>query len=201
MNRDKSIIISNIAAMLLENNKTAAEAIIHQEYPHTYFEIEKRTYTLTEKMLQFINDGFIDRYTGKKLLNPGILKIISHYFPNDFPYHPHWKMTETHIAYWELIPTLDHIYPLARGGADTMENRVTTSMKNNSIKSNYTIEEIQWNLYPKGSIADWDGLTDVFLKLVHNNKELLEDPYIKNWYNASKTAFFHHDKLKSKSDV
>ena len=150
MEKDKSLVISDIANMLLEENETTAKEIIRNEYPHTYFEIEKRTYTMVQKMNQFICDGFIDRYTGKKLLNPGILKIISHYFPNEFPYHPHWKMTETHIAYWELIPTLDHIYPIAKGGQDDEKNWVTTSMKNNSIKSNYTIDEIHWNLYPKG---------------------------------------------------
>ena len=189
MNIDKSIIISDVATMLLMNNHTSAREIINKDYPHEHFEIEKRTYTLEQKMRQFINDGFIDRYTGNKLLNPGILKIISHYFPEDFPYHPHWKMSETHIAYWELIPTLDHIYPIAKGGQDYEKNWVTTSMKNNSIKSNYTIDEIHWSLYPKGDIADWDGLTKVMIQLVDNDKNLLKDAYIKSWYKVSKNIF------------
>lgn len=186
MNKDKSIVISDIVTMLLENDKTRAKSIINQKYPHTYYEIEKRTYTINQKMNQFIKDGFIDRYTGKKLLNPGILKIISYYFPNEFPYHPHWKMTETHRAYWELIPTIDHIYPIAKGGGDNESNWVTTSMKNNSIKSNYTIEDIHWELYPSGNISEWDGLTNAFLQLVENDKELLKDPYIKSWYKVSR---------------
>lgn len=186
MGKDKSNVILDIATMLLENNKTVAKSIIRQEYPHTYYEIEKRTYSIAQKMNQFINDGFIDRYTGERLLNPGMLKIISHYFPNEFPYHSHWKMTETHIAYWELIPTIDHIYPIAKGGEDDEKNWVTTSMKNNSIKSNYTIDEIHWKLYPKGDISDWDGLTTIFLQLIRNDKELLKDAYIKSWYKVSK---------------
>ena len=186
MEKDKSAVISDIAAKLLENNKSAAETIIREEYPHTYFEIDKRTYTLEQKMNQFIKDGFIDRYTGQKLLNPGMLKVISHYFPKEFPYHPHWKMTDTHMAYWELIPTLDHVYPIAKGGVDDDENWVTTSMKNNSIKSNYTIDEIHWKLHPKGNVADWDGLTSVFFMLVEKDKELLNDAYIRNWYRVSK---------------
>ena len=185
MNKEKCNIISDIADMLLENNKTAAKSIICQKYPHTYYEIEKRTYTSTQKMKQFIRDGFIDRYTGEKLLNPGMLKTISYYFPNEFPYHPHWKMTETHIAYWELIPTIDHIYPIAKGGEDDEKNWVTTSMKNNSIKSNYTIDEIHWKLYPRGDISEWDGLTSEFLQLVKNDEELLKDAYIKSWYKVS----------------
>ena len=196
MDKDKSAVISDIVEMLLEDNESTAKAIIHQEYPHTYYEIEKRAYTMAQKMNQFISDGFIDRYTGEKLLNPGILKILSNYFPNEFPYQPHWKMTDTHIAYWELVPTLDHIYPIAKGGHDDESNWVTTSMKNNSMKSNYTIDEIHWTLYPKGDIADWDGLTRVFLELVNNDKELLKDSYIKTWYRASKNAFLQHGLIK-----
>lgn len=189
MPNDKCNVISDIATMLLENDKATAKNIICQEYPHSYCEIEKRSYTMMQKMNQFISDGFIDRYTGKKLLNPGILKVISHYFPDDFPYQSHWKMTDTHIAYWELVPTIDHIYPIAKGGKDDEKNWVTTSMKNNSIKSNYTIDEIQWRLYPKGNISDWDGLTSVLFELVNNDKELLKDAYIRNWYKVSKSAF------------
>ena len=189
MDKDKSAVISNIASLLLDDNETAAKTIIKQEYPHKPVEIEKRSYTMTQKMNQFMRDGFIDRYSGKRLLNPGIIKIISYYFPDEFPYHPHWKMTHTHIAYWELIPTLDHVYPIAKGGQDDEKNWVTTSMKNNSIKNNYTIDELQWKLYPKGNIAEWDGLTSVFFKLVEKDKELLKDSYIRSWCNVSKKCF------------
>lgn len=189
MEREKSGIVLDIANMLLENNKMAAKSIICQEYPYTYYEVEKRTYTMTQKMNQFMKDGFIDRYTGNRLLNPGILKVISYYFPDEFPYQSHWKMTETHSAYWELVPTIDHIYPIAKGGIDDEKNWVTTSMKNNSIKSNYTIDEIHWKLYPKGDISAWDGLTGLFFELVNKDNELLKDSYIKSWYKVSQKAF------------
>ena len=186
MEREKSDIISNVIEMLINNNKSLAKSIIINEYPHKIYKVEKRKYSVSEKMEQFLKDGFIDRYTGEKLLNPGILKVLSIYFPDEFPFHPHWKMTETHIAYWELIPTLDHIYPIAKGGQDNKNNRVTTSMKNNSIKSNYTIDEIHWSLYPQGNIKEWDGLSNSFIKLVDNNKVLLKDNYIKTWYAITK---------------
>lgn len=54
------------------------------------------------------------------------------------------------------------------------------------MKSNYTIDEINWELYTKGNLEEWDGLTSVFIKLVEDNKELLEDNYVKSWYNVSK---------------
>ena len=136
---DKSRILENISNLLLENKIEEARATIQNEYPHKHIELEKRSYTLKEKMEQFIRDGFIDRYTGTRLVNPGMLKVITYYFPDDFPYDPHWKMTRTHIAYWDLIPTIDHIFPIAQGGVDNPSNWATTSMKNNSIKSNIFI--------------------------------------------------------------
>lgn len=193
MEKDKSKIIHDIAAKLLNEDISTARLIINQEYPHAYYEVEKRTYNTAQKMRQFVSDGFIDRYTGERLLNPGILKIISYYLPKEFPYHPHWKMTDTHIAYWELVPTIDHIYPIAKGGEDDEKNWVTTSMKNNSIKSNYTIDEIHWKLYPKGDLAEWDGLTTLFLQLVRSDKELLNDAYIKSWYKVSQS---YEDELR-----
>ncbi len=92
-----------------------------------------------------------------------MLKIILYYFPNEFLYNPHWKMKETHIAYWDLISTIDHIYPIEKGGEDDEKKWVTTSIKNNSIKSYYTIDKIYWKIYPKGNISEWDGLTSTFL--------------------------------------
>lgn len=184
--KEKSEIISEISQMLFRNNIEGAKAIILSEYPHTTFPVFKRSYSIKQKMNQFVKDGFIDRYTGQKLLNPGLLKVISFYFPDEFPFHQHWKMSQTHIAYWELIPTIDHIFPIAKGGTDEENNWVTTSMKNNSIKNNYTLDELNWTLFPKGNIEEWNGLTNLFIELVDKNKELLSDSYIKNWYNISK---------------
>ena len=160
---------------------------MQKEYPFVYVERAKRTYTESQKMKQFIKDGFIDRYSGDKLVNPGILKVITCYLPKDFPYHPHGKMDECHNAYWELIPSVDHIYPIARGGLDNEDNYVTTSMLHNLIKNNWTLEQLQWKLYPAGDIDEWDGLTRLFIELVEANRELLKDAYIKRWYVLSTT--------------
>ena len=62
--------------------------------------------------------------------------------PDVFPYQAHWKMSECHRAYWEYVPTVDHIIPISLGGADDIKNRVTTSMLHNSIKSNWTLEQL-----------------------------------------------------------
>ncbi len=185
---EKVQAIEQAAIALLRDGKEQAKTIITKEYPFCRLSSEERKYTEKQKLAQFIRDGFIDRYSGGKLLNPGILKVLSFYCPEEFPYHPHWKMEECHSAYWEFVPTVDHIVPVALGGADTEENWASTSMLHNSIKSNWTLEQLQWHLYDAGDFEAWDGLTHLFLQLVEQEEALLTDSYIRKWYRLSKAA-------------
>ena len=66
-----------------------------------------------------------------------------------------------------------------------MENWATTSMLRNSIKSNWTLEQLEWKLYDAGDYSQYDGLTGLFIKLVQADEELLRDSYIKRWYKLS----------------
>lgn len=183
---EKALIIEEAGKYLLNNDKQKAIKIVNDGYKFEYKEVGKRTCTDKQRMKIYLRDGFIDRYTGEKLLNPGILKVFSVYYPNEFPYHPHWKMTATHIAYWELSPTIDHIVPIAMGGKDNESNWITTSMLHNSIKSNWTLEQIGWNIHEGGNLEEWDGLTKMFIEMVENDKSLLEYNYIYKWYKLSK---------------
>ena len=162
--------------------------ILRQGYPFAPCKPDKRRYTVEEKVQVFVRDGFIDRYTGDKLVNPGVLKVLSFYCPDEFPYHPHGKMAESHLAYWELFPTIDHVAPLARGGKDVPENRVTTSMLHNQVKNNWTLAQLNWDLHLPGKYGDWDGLTGAFIAFAAGNTELLQDRYISLWYKASRKA-------------
>jgi hypothetical protein len=106
----------------------------------------------------FVRDGFIDRYSGNRLLFPPVLRLLSVMLPDAFPFHCNWKMNKTHPAYWELFPTLDHIVPVARGGPDHEDNLVSTSMLRNSAKANLTLEELGWSINPPGDMNQWDGM-------------------------------------------
>ena len=143
-----------------------------------------RRYTPYQSCQVFVRDGFIDRYAGTRLVFPGALRILSIELAEEFPFHPNWKMSESHIVYWELFPTIDHLVPISRDGADAEQNWVTTSMLWNTAKSNWTLEELGWELKPKGDIKNWDGLTGWFLKYVDENRRFLDVPYIGNWYRA-----------------
>ena len=182
---DKVSAIKISALSILDGRIDNAKNIINKEYPFKKIIPAGRNYTDKEKYEQFVRDGFIDRYSGERLVNPGMLKVLSFYMLDVFPYQSHWKMEECHNAYWELIPTIDHIVPIANGGADNSTNFATTSMLHNSIKSNWTLEQLNWKLYPAGDMAEYDGLTKLFVKLTENNLELFEDAYIKRWYKLS----------------
>ncbi len=185
---EKAKILKSALDALKTGDIKVAESIICLEYPFVYKEVRGRKYTDTQKIQVFIKDGFLDRYTGEKLINPGFLKVLSFYFPNIFPYQAHWKMTECHNAYWEFCPTVDHVVPIAWGGTDDISNWVSTSMIKNAVKSNWTLEQLGWRLYDGGNIEQWDGLTRDFIDLVEKNKELLSDAYIKKWYKISLKA-------------
>ena len=178
-------LLSDVASNLLIKKHDLIPNLINKEYPFVPVKKDSRSYNEKIKMKQFIRDGFIDRYTGKKLVNPAFLKTISYYFPKEFPYQAHWKTDECHIAYWELVPTMDHIIPIALGGKDQPDNWATTSMLNNSIKSNWTLQQLNWRLFPACSYDEWDGFTEVFKQLIEKDKDLLTDKYIYKWYKAS----------------
>ncbi|MDA3833833.1 MAG: HNH endonuclease [Spirochaetales bacterium] len=177
-------IESSILA-LLDGNKKIACSNIQENFPHVSTTRFERRYTERQSLAVFIRDGFIDRYSGEKLLFPGVLRILSLSLPTEFPYQTHWKTTETHIAYWKYYPTVDHIIPIARGGADSSDNFVTTSQLRNSAKSHWLLEEIGWELHPEGNMNDWDGLMGLTSQFVNQNPDMLSDNLLKKWIKAT----------------
>lgn len=135
---DYTSIIHQACNLVSSGNVDEAASVIRRGYPFSPIAKSGRNYTPRTMTKIFVRDGFIDRYRGTQLVFPPTLRILSQYLPLDFPYHKNGKMTEGHLAYWELFPTIDHIQPVARGGIDTEENWVCCSMLTNSIKSNWT---------------------------------------------------------------
>jgi len=178
---DRALLIKNICGLLLDDKKQDCIDFANENYPFVNNLSQKRQYSKYQMCKVFLRDGFIDRYSGAKLLFPGLIKIMTIEFPDIFKYHKNWKMSETHMIYWDLCPTIDHLVPVARGGQDIEQNWITTSMVHNSAKSNWTIEEIGWELHNKGELKNWDGLVSYFLKLIDKNPDYEKDSYILNW--------------------
>ena len=182
---DKSEIIHHICNALEVGNTVDAAEIARREYPFLPVKTAGRKYTEQQSTRIFVRDGFVDRYSGKRLVFPGTLRLLSKLLPEEFPAHPNWKMSESHIMFWELFPTIDHVVPIARGGADHESNWVTTSMIRNNAKSNWTLEDLAWDLVARGSIADWDGLMGWFVSYLARKPKFLEDAYLKRWHRAA----------------
>lgn len=136
--------MDTICRALSQGDHKQAASIASAEYPFVAPAKVKRRYTETEMMRVFVRDGFIDRYSGQRLVFPGTLRLLSQLMPEQFPAHKNWKMSESHVVFWELFPTIDHVVPVARGGADEERNWVTTSMLRNSAKAQWTLDELGW---------------------------------------------------------
>ena len=175
-----------IAQHLLSGERDLAITEAETGYPFEHREVHKRRYTDRQKMETFVRDGFTDRYSGERLFNPGFLRLLNHLLPEQFPFHPHGKSGLCHDIYWDLLPSIDHRIAIHRGGEDRPGNWMTTSMKRNMAKHNWTIEELCWNLHPSGTIQDWDGLSKVFVQLVEQYDP--DSDYVKSWCRATKLA-------------
>lgn len=178
---DKALLIKNLCGLLLDDKKQDCIEFANENYPFVDSLIQKRQYSRYQMCRVFLRDGFIDRYSGAKLLFPGLIKILTIEFPDIFKYHKNWKMSDTHMIYWDLFPTIDHLIPIALGGDDNESNWITTSMIRNSAKSNWTIEEIGWILHDKGQLDNWDGLIKYFIDLTNKNPEYEKDNYVSGW--------------------
>ena len=148
----------------------------------------KRNYSNVESTRLFIRDGFVDRYSGDRLVYPGVLRLISHMFPAEFPYHPNWKIGVGHSWYWDLFPTVDHVLAVTRGGEDGEANWVTTSMMRNLIKSNRTLEELDWTLHSPGRFDEWDGLLLWYVRFIDEHDDARRVSFLGKWYRAARAA-------------
>jgi len=178
---DRALLIKNICELLLDDKRQDSIDFANENYPFINSLPQKRQYSKFQMCKVFLRDGFIDRYSGDKLLFPGLIKILTIEFPDIFKYHRNWKMSDTHMIYWDLFPTIDHLIPVAKGGQDNDNNWITTSMVRNSAKSNWTIEEIGWKLHTKGQLDNWDGLVNYFIDLTNKNPDYEKDKYISDW--------------------
>ena len=185
---DPAQILRAACDALLSRSKDDAKQIIRTDYPFTGQRAQLRHYTEIQKTRIFMQDGFIDRYTGKRLVYIGTLRLFSFLMPDEFPFHPNWKIDSCHSAYWDLAPTLDHIMPVTRGGLDESENWITTSMRSNAAKSYWTPDELRLKMVPPGNPNEWDGLMRTFMTLVKSDPSLVQQNFIKKYYGIAKAV-------------
>ena len=174
-------VLESVCSSLKSDRPDEAQTLLREHLPFAPLKASKRQYTDRQKMRVFCRDGFIDRYSGERLVSPGVLRALSAVLPEEFPYQKNWRLDSCHIAYWQLCPTIDHIMPVSRGGEDEIVNWVTTSQMRNSVKSGWTLDELGWELNPMGDVCEWDGLSSWLVDYVGLRNELQNDTYVMSW--------------------
>lgn len=185
---DKPAAIAEVCRALSERGAEAAVEVLRREYAFKPDPITTRRYGPVESTRVFVRDGFVDRYTGTRVVFPPVLRVLSVALPAEFPYHPNWKTDMTHPAYWEVGATIDHLVPVTRGGRDDDANWITASMASNSAKMNWSLEELGWTLHPPGDFQAWDGLIRWFLDYGTTHPEVLTNGSVRQWHRAAKLA-------------
>jgi hypothetical protein len=186
---DKAAVLVDVCAALSGNQLEKAAAILHERYPFVPLVKVGRRYSVGQMLRVFVRDGFVDRYSGTRLICLPALRLISMRLPSQFPFQTNWRTDVCHFAFWDLAPTIDHIVPVSRGGGDDEHNWATTSMLRNSAKANFTLDELGWPLRPPpGGMKDWDGLLGWFMDQASADRAVRDDPYLRPWFTASRSA-------------
>lgn len=187
--RDVARILSRVCEAIDEGQPTRAAEVLVSELPFQPLMTDSRRYSPSQLMTVFLRDGFVDRYSDQRLVFPGALRLLSHLLPTQFPFHTNWKTNSCHFAFYELFPTIDHVIPISRGGADEAQNWVCTSMLRNAANANFTIEELGWQMHPPGDLEAWDGLTVWFLRQYRERHEFHAIGYLRRWGTVAAMAF------------
>lgn len=181
---DRASIIADACAALARGDEAAAAGALAC-YPSPPPPGARGAISAMQATRIFMRDGFVCRYSGTRLVNPGALRILSLRFPTAFPYHPHGRIDVTHPAWWDLFPTVDHVVLVARGGKNESGNMVTTSLAKNAEKGSWTLDELGWSLRAPGLIAEWDGMTRWKVDFVAADGGAFA-PYVDRWVRAAR---------------
>jgi hypothetical protein len=85
---------------LTKGDKGEAGSILSKHYPFVPLSNAGRRYSKMKLAWVFARDGFVDRYSGRRLVFPGTLRLLSKLLPEDiFPFHPRWKTDKCHFAF------------------------------------------------------------------------------------------------------
>ena len=75
-------------------------------------------------------------------------------------------MDSCHLGYWRDVSSCDYLIPIARLGTSNLDNLVTACYMCNSIKQNWLVEELRWDLRPVSADGEWDGLCGRYADLL-----------------------------------
>ena len=103
----KANVVDLVCQALARDDRRGAAAIAREEYPFTAARNAARRYSEYQMTQLFTRDGFIDRYSGDRLVFPGTLRLLSTLMPEEFPAHPNWTKLDrlTPFSWSERLST------------------------------------------------------------------------------------------------
>jgi 5-methylcytosine-specific restriction endonuclease McrA len=186
MTIEKAMVVADVGRALAAGDETRARDMLQTQYPFEPVATVAGRLPQALAMRVYQRDGFVDRYSGRRLIFPAALRVVSELLPREFPHQNNWKMDVCHFGYYELSAVVDHVKPRARGGTNDMANLVTTSTVRNSAKSNFTLEELGWKLLDDTELDKWDGMTGWFFEMTERQPKLLEVSDIRGWWHTAR---------------
>lgn len=184
----KVSVVAEVCRHLSAGDQCSAEDVARQ-YPPKLSERELKRLSNYDRVSVFVRDGFLDRYTGARVIHPVALRILGEELGNLFPWHAHGSQKVAHIANWELMATVDHRIPVQRGGSNDKSNLITASMNMNGAKGMQTVEELPFDLHEPGDPEEWDGLSGWFLSYVEHKPEYMEvSGNVRDWHRATRSV-------------
>lgn len=149
-----------VESLLLGAYGDAEERLVQIAVPPALVGPARGSIPLRGQFAVFSRDQFTCRYCGRRTLFVPVLRLVSVRFPTILRHHPNWKMSETDVAFWREAATCDHVVPVARGGSSDIANLVTACYMCQSMKQNWLLDEIRWQILPV-SEDPWNGLAYV----------------------------------------
>ena len=79
---ERSEVLAAVCHALTENAPVEAAGLLRRDYPFAPDPVTKRRYGPVESTRVFVRDGFLDRYTGERLVFPPVLRVLSEMLPS-----------------------------------------------------------------------------------------------------------------------
>ncbi len=171
-----------VGALADHDRNTAAREMDEIKYERPEVIEGRIQLTPYEQAAVFWRDSFICRYCGRRTVPHGLLSLVTHAFPKEFPEAS--RRADTHLAFWTIYTSCDHIVPGTRGGPwRDPENLATACWTCQSLKADHLLEEMGWSISKPPRTTRWDGLVRIYPQLW----EALGSPYPdfnKRWLRA-----------------
>ena len=158
---DYPAVLGEIArARVAGRERTAARLMRKIRFEPPVHHLEKPPRAV--KAAVFARDHYHCRYCGRKVILTPVMRLLSRLYPDDFPYHPSWRVDSTHPAFTSASATLDHVVPVSHGGHPVdPDNLVTACWTCNRRKGDLSLDELGWSLVEPDD-PTWTGLADLF---------------------------------------